>query len=197
MKRYAFILPFLMLTTYLLYGQETDSTQRIEWHVATGATVASGFGHTQSVAWVAPRITYRANERLTIHGGIAAAGSLLPEGYRLQGLYSRNLAPVRIGTQATLLWGAAESHPTERLWLWASVAHLHGYAQPLWMDRSLPLQATAFSGGLAYRFNEDHLLELHLSYVHDPYGTALGLMYHSYYDPLVPSFEIYPHPFGF
>lgn len=197
MKKHAHLLTLLMLATCLLHGQEADSTRCVEWHVGTGATVASGFGRTQSLAWVAPRVTYHATERLTLHGGIAAAGSLLPEDYRVQGLNSRNLAPVRTGTQATLLWGAVESHPNDHLWLWAKVAHLYGYAQPLWLDRSLPLQATAFSGGLAYRFDEDHLLELHLSYVNDPYGTAFGLMYHPYCDPLVPSFEIYPHPFGF
>lgn len=162
---------WLLLLCATLAAQE-DST-RLHWNVQTGATVAAGYGRTDGLGWVSPRISYRANDRLTLGGGIAAAASLLPDGYRPQGLQGRSLAPRRQGTQAGMVWAEAQYKASDRLNLWASVAHLQGFAQPLWLDASLPLDATAVSGGLAYDMGCSGLLEMHFHFVHDRYGTTL------------------------
>ena len=184
-----------MLTTCLLYGQEADSTRRVQWHLGTGATVASGFGRTQGLMWVAPSVEYQASPKLTLRGGFATAGTLIGADYQLQGRQPRSLAPRKQGTRAGAVWAAAEYHPNDRLWLWASAKLLFGYMQPLWLDHSLPLQAAALSGGFAYRFDNDQLLEMHVSIVRDRYGSTFGLMYNPYCDPLVPTFDLYPPPF--
>ena len=73
-KLYITLLCALSLTL-LAKGQESD-TSRWRFHLSTGVTAASGYGHTQSLGWTAPSVTYHANDRLTVSGGFAAAGSL-------------------------------------------------------------------------------------------------------------------------
>lgn len=143
-----------------------------QWSSRTsiGSSVASGWGHTQSLSWTASQLNYRATDRLSLHAGFAAAGSLLG-GYELQGLHNRSLAPKRQGTRLVTGHVAAEYRLSDRLTLWGSLARASGYAQPLWLDGSLPVEATAFSGGLAYRTANDALFELHFHIVHDRYGT--------------------------
>lgn len=173
-------LPILLLALLLCTGplsaQVTDSTG---WHVrlSTGASVTSGMGQTQSLSWVAPSFEFHPTSRLTVNTGFASVGSLLPADYKLHGYGSRSLAPLRTGTRATALWAEASYQVNSRLWLWASVAHLNGFAQPLWLDRSLPMQATAFSGGFGYRFGEKSILEMHIHIVRDHYGTLAPMLY--------------------
>ena len=54
-----------------------DDTSRTHVHLSTGATVASGFGRTQALSWVAPSVELKMSDRLTVSGGFAAAGTLL------------------------------------------------------------------------------------------------------------------------
>ena len=174
--KHTLLLLALLLMPVALRAQVTDSAN---WHVrlSTGASVTSGMGQTQSLSWVAPSFEFHPTSRLTVNTGFASVGSLLPADYKLHGYGSRSLAPLRTGTRATALWVSAEYQVNSRLWLWGSVAHIGGFAQPLWLDRSLPLQATAFSGGLGYRFGESSILELHIHVVRDRFGTLEPLLY--------------------
>ena len=172
-------------------------TSRLEVHLSTGATVAAGWGRTDALAWTAPSLSYRASDRLTLHAGFAAASSLLGS-YELRGRHNRSLAPRREGTRLFAAALAAEYQASDRLTLWGSVAHLSGYAQPLWLDGAMPVRATAISGGLAYETSNASLLELHFHIVHDHYGnTALGPWGHPWYGWGVPSYELYHGPWPF
>lgn len=164
--------------------------------VSTGVSASAGFGGREAVSWVAPSFELHPNDRLMVRAGFANMGSLLPQGYRLKGYGPRDLAPRRTGTQATAVWVSAGYQVNDRLWMWGSVAHLGGFAQPLWIDHSLPLHATAVSAGFEWKVTDHSFFEMHFTYVHDTYGTAFGPMYSPYWDPFVPSFEVYPHPFG-
>ena len=182
-KLYITILCALSLTL-LAKGQESD-TSRWRFHLSTGVTAAAGYGHTQSLGWTAPSVTYHANDRLTVSGGFAAAGSLMPVGgYALHGRGERSLAPRREGTRAGALWASATYHPNDRLWVWGSVAHVTGYAQPLWLDGALPIEATAISGGVEYALGNGRLIGVPFHFVHDHYGTLLHPPYgHAWYGP--------------
>lgn len=196
MIRKAIIILTVLLGTIPLTAQEADTPW--QWHLSTGSSVASGFGRTQMLSWVAPSFEIAATSRLTVKGGLMAAGSLLPEGYKPQGYGARNLAPLRNGTSATMLWASAEYRVNERLLVWGSLAHIGGLYQPLWLDQSLPLQATAYSGGFSYALSHKSLLEVHFHIVHDSYGTStLGLMGYPYHDPLCPSSEPFHGPWPF
>ena len=174
--RHTLLLLALLLTPVALWAQAVD-TSRCDVHLSVGSSVAAGFGRVQSLSWVAPSFEFHPTHRLTVNTGFVAAGSLMPTDYKLQGLHSRSLAPLRTGTRATALWAEAEYQVNSRLWLWGSVAHINGFAQPLWLDSSLPLQATIFRGGAGYRFGESSTLELQINVVHDPYGTLTPLLY--------------------
>lgn len=177
-------------------AQEAD-TARTRVHLSTGASVSAGFGRTQSLMWVAPSVEHRVSERLKVEAGFAAAGTLLPS-YEIHGYTPSSLAPRRHGTSVGAAWASAEYKASERLWLWASVAHVEGYAQRLWMDGSLPVGLTAVSGGLAYEFPSGSLLEMHFHFVHDHYGTSqLGLLAHPWYGGLAPGWELYSGPWPF
>jgi len=175
MHRTTILLMTLLLLPVALKAQEADSA-RWHMHLATGTEVASGFGRTQSLTWVAPSFEFQPTSRLTVKTGFASAGSLLPADFELKG-NTRSLAPRRTGTRATALWAEAEYQVNDRLWLWGAVAHVSGFAQPLWLDRSLPLQATAFSGGFGYRIGDNSSLEMHINIVRDHYGTLEPLLY--------------------
>ncbi|MBQ8703264.1 MAG: hypothetical protein IJ524_02685 [Bacteroidales bacterium] len=176
MKHSLLTLTLLLIACPVLRAQVGDTTG---WHMrlSTGASVSSGFGQTQSLSWVAPSFEFHPTSRLTVNTGFAAVGSLMPSDYKLQGNNARSLAPLRAGTQATALWAEASYRINQRLWVWGAVAHVGGFAQPLWLDRSLPLQATAFSGGFGYRFGENSILEMHIHIVRDKYGTLAPMLY--------------------
>ena len=177
--------------TLLATAQEGD-TSRWDFHMSTGATVATGFGRTQSLGWVAPSVSYRFSDRLKVSGGLAVAGSLLPAGgYTLHGR-ERSLAPRREGTKAGAMWVSATYHPNDRLWLWGSVMHVTGYAQPLWLDGAMNIEATAISGGVEYALGNGSMIGMHFHFVHDHYGSLLYPPYgHGWYGPYTPSLEIY------
>lgn len=189
-KKASIILVFFLAAAMMAASQEADtSTTRV--HLSTGASVAAGFGRTQSLMWVAPSIEQRINDRLSVGGGFALAGTLLPS-YEIHGYTPSSLAPLKRGTGLGAAWASAEYRVSDRLWLWASVAHVGGYAQPLWLDGSVPVGITAISGGLAYEFPKGSLLEMHFHFVHDHYGTVMeGLLAHPWYGSFAPEWEIY------
>lgn len=176
MKRTHLLLLPLWLFSAALSAQEIDTT-RFNVHLSAGSSVSAGFGHVQSLSWVAPSFEMHPTSRLTVNTGFASFGDLMPADYKLQAANPRSLAPLRSGTRATALWAEAEYQVNSRLWLWGAVAHISGFAQPLWLDSSLPLQATAFSGGFGYHFGESSTLEMHINIVHDNYGTLAPLLY--------------------
>lgn len=177
------VLVVLVLGVAGMAAAQGADTSRFDVHASIGTSVMSGFGRTQSTAWVAPSIEYRATERLTVEAGFGMAGTLLPQGYALQG-YTPSYAPLRQGTRAGAVWAAVRYRVSERLEVWGSVQHLGGYIQPLWMDHSVPLRATAFSGGFAYQAGDFGLVEMHFHFVRDNYGTLpLGLYGNPWHDP--------------
>ena len=182
----------------LANGQETD-TSRWRFHLSTGVTAEAGYGRAQSLMWTAPSVTYHASERLTVSGGLAAAWSLLPAGgYTLQGRGERSLAPRKEGTKAGALWVSATYRPNDRLTLWGSVAHVSGYAQPLWLDGAVPIEATAISGGMEYALDNGSMIGMHFHFVHDRYGSLWHPPYgHPWYGPYAPHWEIYSGPWPY
>ena len=180
-----------MLACHAQKPAGNDST-RWDIHMNVGGAVLNGFGHTQALTWAAPRVSYQASERLALHGGFVAAGSLLPNNFALQGRGEPSLAPRREGTRAAALWAAADYKAGDNLHLWAAVALACGWMQPLWLDRSMPLSAMAFDGGFSYRFSSGSVLAMHFRFVHDHYGSLLHPPYgHTYYGPLAPSWEFF------
>ena len=190
------ILLVAVLGMFCVSAQEAD-TSRVKVHASVGTTVASGFGRTQSLTWVAPSVEMQVNDKLSVSGGFASAGSLLGS-YDIHSYTPSSMAPRKHGTRLGGLWAMAEYKASDRLWLWASVMHLGGYAQRLWMDASAPIGLTAVSGGLTYEFPQGSLLELHFHFVHDHYGTAMeGLLAHPWYGPYTPSLDLYSGPWPF
>lgn len=190
LKKALTILALVLCTAVVAVAQETD-TSRTRAHLSTGVVAATGFGRSQSLMWVAPSVEHRVNDRLSVSGGFATAGTLL-RSYEIQGYTPSSRAPRRHGTGLAAAWASAEYRVGERLWLWASVAHMSGYAQMLWMDASVPVGLTAVSGGLAYEFPQGSLLELHFHFVHDHYGTVMdGLLAHPWYGAFAPEWGLY------
>ena len=180
-----------------LYGYDGD-TSRTSAHLSVGSMVGAGFGRTDAVGWVAPSFGWRASERLTLRGGFAVTGTLMPGGYALHGRGERSLTPVREGTRMGAVWAQAEYRVGERLLIWGSAAHITGYAQPLWAPGAMPVDATAVSGGMAYRFGENTVLAMHFRFVHDEYGFLMHPPYgHGYYGPLAPDYTLYNGPWSF
>lgn len=191
MRRSVTIILALLAILAAVRAQELEDSSRWDFHATVGGTVMSGFGHSQALTWVAPRVSYRASERLTLHGGFVAAGTLLPNNFALQGRGVQSLAPRREGTRAAALWAAGDYRVSDNLRLWAAVAVARGWLQPLWASESMPLKAAAFDGGFAYRFDGGSVLAMHFSVVYDQYGSLFGLPYYLG-DPLT----TYGSPFG-
>lgn len=188
----------LLLTSVgRIQAQEVADSADFHVRVSTGIGAATGFGSMQAVSWVAPSFEIYPTDRLTVRAGFANMGSLMPTGYSLKGYGPRDLAPRRTGTQATAVWAMAEYQVNNRLCLWGAVAHLGGFSQPLWLDHSLPLHATAVSGGFGWKVTDHSLLEMHFTYVHDTYGTAFGPMYGHHWDPLAPSYTLFESPWSY
>lgn len=182
-----------LLCAALIGVAQVGDTSRCDVHMSVGGAVLSGFGQTQALTWAAPRLSYKATERLTLHGGFAVAGTLLPNNFHLEGRGEQSYAPRREGTRAGVLWGAADYRVGDNLRVWAAVAVARGWLQPLWADESMPLAAAAVDGGFAYRFSSGSVLAMHFRFVHDQYGSLLYPPYcgHPYYGPLAPSWEMY------
>lgn len=200
MRRNVTIVMALLLLCLDVAAQRNVAADSSQWdfHLSTGMTLSSGWGKNDALLWTAPRVEYRANDRLTLRGGFALIGSLLP-GYELQ-MPVTSFAPRREGTR--LIGGFASAHykVNERLNIWASVQRLTGWREPLWMPRgeSLDVDLTSFSGGFAYELSNHSMLEMHFHFVHDHYGnSALGLLGHPYYGPGVPTWELYGGPWIF
>lgn len=182
---------------YPWYMNNLD-TAKTNVHLSMGSSVAAGFGRTEAISWAAPSVSYRATDKLTIRGGFTIAGSLLPNGYALQGRTPRSMAPVRQGTQLGGVWAQAEYRANDHLLIWATAARMTGFAQPLWSDSALPIDIRTLSGGFAYRFDQGSILSMHFRFVHDSYGNMLYPPYdHNYYGPLTPELEIYGGPWLF
>lgn len=173
-------------------------TSRWEPHLSAGTSVVSMCGKGNAYVWAAPSVDYRASDRLTLHGGFAAAGSLLG-GYELQG-NSRSLAPCRRGTQLVGAAVGADYRVSDRLTLWATLTHVGGWHESLWspFNEAFNVGVTTLSGGFSYALSDESLLEMHFHFVHDHYGNdALGILGHPYYGYGVPSYEIYSGPWPF
>lgn len=168
MRKCVLLIILVVTTTLSLRSQEADSS-KWDFHVSTGAEIASGFGRTQSIGWVSPSIEYKANERLTLRTGLTAFGSLMPTSFKLQGRTQPSYVRNNNGTKGTTLWASAEYKVSDHLWLWADVEHTSGYFQPLWANRGIPLQTTAFSGGMGYTFSDRSLFEMQIHIIRETY----------------------------
>lgn len=176
---------------------EADSS-RWDFHLSTGTSVMSSGKKADTYLWVSPSVGYRASDRLTLHGGFSAVGSLLG-GYELRG-DSRNLAPLRRGTRLMKLEAGVDYKVSDRLSLWATVMHLGGWHEPVWspLGEAFRVGVTAVSGGFSYALSDESLLEMHFHFVHDLYGNdALGILAHPYYGYGVPCYEIFGGPWPY
>ena len=187
MKRTLALTITLFLACPMLWAQGAD-TSKWDFHLSTGSSVAAGFGRTQALGWVAPSFEVKPTSRLTVSSGLMAAADLLPADFSLKGYGDRSLAPRRQGTRLHAFWAKAEYQVNDRLWLWGAVAHVGGIAQPLWHDRSLPLQATAVSGGFSYAVTDRSLFEMHFHFIKDnsPIGPISPISLISPIGPMSP-----------
>ena len=175
-----------------------SDTSRWDFHLSTGVTVGGGWGKTEALLWTAPRVEYRASERLTLSGGFAMMGSMMPS-YELR-MPVTSYAPRRQGTRLLGGFASAKYQVNDRLNIWASLQRVTGWYEPLWTPKgeALDIDLTSFSGGFAYELSNHSLFEMHFHIVHDHYGnSALGLLGHPYYGMGVPSWELYSGPWGF
>ncbi len=201
LKKATFITALLMLCLSLSAQRKEvveSDTSRWDFHLSTGVTVGSGWGKTDALMWTAPRVEYRISDRLTIRGGFAMVGSLLP-GYELQ-MPVRSYAPRKHGTRMLAGFASARYRVNDRLSIWASLQHVGGWREPLWTPQgeAFNVGLTAFSGGFAYELSDQSFFEMHFHIVHDHYGnSALGLLGHPYYGWGVPSWELYHGPWPF
>ena len=194
MKRTLALTIALLLVCTTLRAQLSD-TSKWDFHLSTGTSVAAGFGHTQALGWVAPSFSFKPTSRLTVRTGLVAAASLLPDNFSLKGYSEQSLAPWRKDTRVQTFWAEGEYRFTDRLTLWGAVAHAKGFVKPLWLDQSIPMQATAFSGGFRYAVTDNSLFEMHFHIVHDPYGTAgIGLLGHTPYGAFAPHADLFYSP---
>lgn len=197
-KKVIFVIALLLLSLGLPAQRKEVAerdTSRWDFHLSTGVTVGSGWGKTDALLWTAPRVEYRASERLTLRGGFALAGSLMP-GYVLQ-MPVTSYAPRRQGTRLMAGFASARYRVNDRFSVWASLQHVGGWHEPLWTPQgeAFNVGLTAFSGGFAYELSNHSLFEMHFHIVHDHYGnSALGLLGHPYYGMGVPSCELYSSP---
>lgn len=203
MKKNAKILTLLAvllpaLTVAAQWRQEVVSdSSKWDFHLSTGIAIGSGWGRTDAATWVAPSLEYHASERLTLHGGFAMVNSPFGQ-HELRGLERRSLTPRREGTRLLAATMGAEYQVNDRLRLWGSLTRINGFAQPLWHHHAMPVDVTAFSGGLSYATSNDCLMQLHFHFVHDHYGNAaLGLLGHPWYGPFCPSYELFAGPWPF
>lgn len=198
-KKVIFVIALLMLSLTLpAQRKEVSDTSRLDFHLSTGVTVGTGWGKSDALMWTAPRVEYRANDRLTLRGGFAAVGSLLP-GYELR-MPVASYAPRRQGTRLLAGFASVRYRVSDRLNIWASLQHVGGWHEPLWTPQgeSFNVGLTAFSGGFAYELSDHSLFEMHFNIVHDHYGNdALGLLGHPYYGWGVPNWELYHGPWPY
>lgn len=157
-------------------------SSRWDFHLSTGVSVASGWGKSDALLWTAPRVEYRASDRLTLSGGFGVVASLMP-GYELR-MPVTSCAPRRHGTRLLGGFVSARYQASDRLNLWASVQRVTGWREPLWTPQgeALDISLTSVSGGFVYALGDYSFLEMHFNFVHDHYGnSALGLFGHPYY----------------
>ena len=200
-KKIAFIVAVLAMAFGVQAQRESEvSRDTLRWtpHLSAGTSVVSCMGKGNAYVWAAPSVDYRANDRLTLHGGFAAVGSLLG-GYELQG-NNRSLAPIRRGTQLMGATVGAEYQVNDRLNIWATLTHVGGWHEPMWspFNESWPVGVTTLSGGFSYALSNESLLEMHFHIVHDHYGNdALGILGHPWYGYGVPTYDLYSGPWPF
>ena len=202
MYKKAILIVAVMMMAFGVSAQRSDEavkdTSRWDFHLSTGTSFVSGWGKSNAYVWVAPSVEYRANERLTLRGGFAYAGSLL-DSYELQG-YAPSFAPRRGGTRLVAARVSADYRVNDRLGLWASVTRIGGWHEPLWTPKgeAQPVDVTMISGGFSYALSDDSMLEMHFHFVHDRHGNdALGILGHPYYGYGVPCYELYGGPWHF
>lgn len=172
-------------------AQRADSTE-VHGQLTTGVAVMSVLGTTQALGWTAPSVEYRINEHLTLRGGFALVGGLLPGCYELQSLEAQRVSVRRRGTRVGMAWAAGEWAVNERLKIWGSVARWSGMAENWWTNGSEPVAVTAFHGGLSYRLGNESSMEMHFHFVHDRYGNnILGLGGYPYYGILTPEMDLW------
>ena len=178
-KKAAILLIALMLgmtaSAQWRFSDESD-TARWSYRLSMGTSMMSGYGRTAGLSWVAPRVAFRATDRLTLRGGFAVAGSLTG-GYAIQGRGPQTISLRRTPTQLTAVHASAEDRIDDRLKVWATMAHADGWVTPLWSDIAMPVNATAFSGGFQYRFDSGTAFEMHVTVIHDRAGSLPALFY--------------------
>lgn len=176
MKRNVIILVSLLLCA-VVHGVQAQGVASSPFGVQMGASVMSGFGQRQALQWVAPHATLVSTSRLTVQGGFAAVGSLLPQGMLQNAKPADDLTPLRDETKMAAGWLRASWQATDRLLLWGAVARLGGQLTPLWSNQAMPLGVTVVSGGARYALTESSSIEMSFHYVRDDYGSLWPAMF--------------------
>ena len=154
---------------------ESDSAQRVQFHMSVGTGVYSVWGNVRSYVGVAPRIEYKASDKVKLDGGFAVVSDLSNNGYRIQGTQSRNLAPVKNGTQLGAVHGGVEYKANDRLLVRGDVFYVGGLYEPLYCPM-LGTQEVSVVGGTAslrYRTKKDSFIDVHMTIVRDNRGGFL------------------------
>lgn len=163
-----------------------DTIEPFEFHMSMGGAYIGSSYTAASVFGISPSAVYRPNDRVTVKAGfsIVHSFSLMPEGYRVSGYRPRSLAPYRNPDHMALSATVSATYKVnDRLWIAASLMHMSGdvaagvFVNPWYYNgEPMPLNATAFSAAMRYRFGDDNYLNVHFTYIDDRTG-ALGPMF--------------------
>ena len=174
----------LLAVAFCASAQEAapqDSAERVHVGGSLFTGVYSAWGETHAYTGVAPVITYRANDRLTLKAGFAVTTDLNASGYRVQGHRSPSYAPYRATTGATAVSVGAEYQVSDNLWVAARAFYLGGSYDPIWDwgqgDGPRPLSVYGGSVALHYRTPGDNSLSLYFNYLNDRTGALTPSMW--------------------
>lgn len=162
---------------------DTISFPRWEPHLSVGmGFFSSSFGDSRVFTSVAPSLSYRPNDRLTVNGGFRVISDFGVDKVFASPAPVRNLAPYRNngGTGMVGVHLGAEYQVNDNVWLAATLYHLGGSYAPIYAftnGNDLDVSITALTAEAAFRFKNDNFLHLSVTVMRDR-GGALPYMWH-------------------
>lgn len=161
----------------------SDSLSRWDFHVKLGTGVYSGFDQVHGYTSVAPRVTYKPNDKLKLHGGFVAFNEMEAATLQVRGHAPRNMAPRKNSSMAIAAYIAGTYRVNDRLLLAGSLFHLGGQIDPLWTPSQYPvdLSVTGFNAAMSYRLGKSSYLDVSLTVLRDRTGAVVPLLMNPFY----------------
>lgn len=200
-------LPYYPGTLYRLDQPDTlvDADQynvsmpKLEPHLSVGTGfMGTNYGDNRAFTSVAPSLVYRPNQRWTLIGGMRITQDMgLNPNYTPLGA-DVNYAPYKRngGTGLISVGAAAIYQVNDNVWLGGSIYHIGGTYAPLYWGNGqvFDVSCTAVSAEAAFRFANDHLLQISFTYIHDNTGAMPYMMHDAWMH--YGGWGLYGHPYG-